>query len=46
MAKRGGVGMGLSDPDLVVQYLIEGGAAEACGMVSVGDRVIAVDRCV
>ena len=44
MTKRGGIGMGLSEDDLGVEYLLEGGPAAASGLIGVGDRVIAVDR--
>ena len=42
----GGVGLGLADNSkmLVVQYLVQGGAAAESAFFDIGDEIVAVDR--
>eukprot|EP00286_Rhodomonas_abbreviata_P026615 CAMPEP_0181314228 /NCGR_PEP_ID=MMETSP1101-20121128/14696_1 /TAXON_ID=46948 /ORGANISM="Rhodomonas abbreviata, Strain Caron Lab Isolate" /LENGTH=216 /DNA_ID=CAMNT_0023421287 /DNA_START=215 /DNA_END=862 /DNA_ORIENTATION=+ len=43
MAKRGGIGLGLAEPELKVQYIVEGGPAAEAQAFDVGDKLVAVD---
>ena len=44
-AERGGIGLGLAEPDLRVVYIVAGGAAAHCrGFFDVGDCVVGVDN--
>ena len=44
MSKRAGIGLGLAEPNLVVQYVVNGGSAAESMFFDKGDRLIAVDR--
>lgn len=41
--KRGGIGLGLAEPELKVQYIVGGGPAADAKCFDVGDRLVAVD---
>ena len=46
MPKAGiGLGIVIKDKVVVVQYLVDGGAAAEAKIFDIGDEIVAVDRC-